>query len=175
MRLKLNFDDLPIPLVGVDEVGRGCLAGPVVAGAVIFKSNKDIKKYRDSKELPEERREELSESIHLHHTVAIGWASVEEIDEFNILQATFIAMKRAIASLEVQSGSILVDGRDRIPNQRFVRKMEYLHIRDHLRRQLRKKRNQDVARVQERQLHRTLIRTGVSNQAVYSVACLIVL
>jgi ribonuclease HII len=116
MRLKLNFDDLPAPLVGVDEVGRGCLAGPVVAGAVIFKSTKDIRKYRDSKVLPEERREELSESIHLHHTVAIGWASVEEIDQYNILRATFMAMKRAVASLQIQTGSILVDGRDHIPN-----------------------------------------------------------
>lgn len=116
MRRKLNFDDLPAPLVGVDEVGRGCLAGPVVAGAVIFKSTKDVRKYRDSKALSEESREELSQSIHSNHIVSIGWASVEEIDEFNILQATFIAMRRAVAGLQLQTGSILVDGRDQIPN-----------------------------------------------------------
>ena len=116
MKLKLNFDDLPAPLIGVDEVGRGCLAGPVVAGAVIFNSKKDIRLYKDSKVLSEETREELSESIHLHHTVSIGWATVEEIDQFNILQATFIAMRRAVEGLKHQSGSVLVDGRDRIPN-----------------------------------------------------------
>lgn len=124
MRRKLSFDDLPAPLMGVDEVGRGCLAGPVVAGAVIFKSTKDIRHYRDSKTLSEEAREELSKSIHAHHFVSIGWASVEEIDEVNILQATFIAMRRAVAGLKLQIGppaekmlgSVLVDGRDKIPD-----------------------------------------------------------
>lgn len=106
---------LTTPLIGVDEVGRGCLAGPVVAAAVIFKSTIDNRKYRDSKELDEDTRIVLSESIHKNHFVAIGWASVEEIDEFNILQASFMAMQRAIQQLGVSSGTVLVDGRDRIP------------------------------------------------------------
>ncbi len=101
-------------------MGRGCLAGPVVAAAVIFNSDADIHLYQDSKKLSEEKRNTLSASIHLHHQVAIGWSSVEEIDELNILQATFLAMKRAVeqlsVQLEVKSGTILVDGRDRIPN-----------------------------------------------------------
>ena len=88
--------NLTTPLIGVDEVGRGCLAGPVVAAAVMFKSTIDIRKYRDSKVTPEDERIILSESIFKHHFVAIGWASVEEIDAINILQASFLAMKRAI-------------------------------------------------------------------------------
>ena len=57
----------------------------------------------------------LSESIHKNHLVAIGWATVEEIDEFNILQASFLAMQRAVKGLGISSGTILVDGRDKIP------------------------------------------------------------
>jgi len=111
-----DLKNLPTPLVGVDEVGRGCLAGPVTAAAVIFKSTKDIRHYQDSKALSEDVRDELSLSIHEHHLVAIGWASVEEIDQINILQASFLAMRRALAQLELISGSVLVDGRDKIPN-----------------------------------------------------------
>ena len=111
-----ELKSLTTPLIGVDEVGRGCLAGPVVAAAVVFKSTTDVRKYRDSKEIEEDQRIILSKSIHLHHHVAIGWASVEEIDEVNILQATFLAMQRAIEQLGFLNGTILVDGRDRIPN-----------------------------------------------------------
>jgi ribonuclease HII len=110
-----ELKNLTAPLIGVDEVGRGCLAGPVVAAAVIFNSSTDTRKYRDSKETPEDLRLILSESIFKHHQVAIGWASVEEIDSINILQASFLAMRRAIEQLGVTSGTILVDGRDRIP------------------------------------------------------------
>ncbi len=117
MKRKLNFEHLPTPHIGIDEVGRGCLAGPVVAAAVIFKSAKDIRKYKDSKILCEEAREELSQSIHTHHLVGIGWASVEEIDQVNILQASFLAMHRAIAALGiVEAGTILVDGIMAIPD-----------------------------------------------------------
>jgi ribonuclease HII len=125
---SLNLKNYPTPLIGIDEVGRGCLAGPVVAGAVIFKSQKDIQHYIDSKKLKEEQRTELSASIHEHHYVGIGWASVEEIDQINILQATFLAMRRAIEKLESQFmrdseflGTLLIDGRDRVP------KMDLFH------------------------------------------------
>lgn len=104
------------PLVGLDEVGRGCLAGPVTAAAVIFKSDLDIELYQDSKVLSETKREELSLSIHQNHFVSIGWASVQEIDQINILQASFLAMRRALEGLKINSGSLLVDGRDKIPN-----------------------------------------------------------
>ena len=107
---------LSTPLIGVDEVGRGCLAGPVAAAAVIFNSSIDVKKYKDSKQLTEEQRVILSASIHKNHFVAVGWASVEEIDELNILQASFLAMQRAIKKLKIKYGTILVDGNQRIPN-----------------------------------------------------------
>ncbi|AGH95476.1 ribonuclease HII (RNase HII) [Pseudobdellovibrio exovorus JSS] len=97
-------------------MGRGCLAGPVAAAAVIFKSEIDTEKYKDSKLLKEEEREELALSIQQHHLVCVGWASVEEIDKINILQASFLAMRRAIAGLQITAGSVLVDGRDIIPN-----------------------------------------------------------
>lgn len=113
---KLNMDTLATPLIGVDEVGRGCLAGPVTAAAVIFNSAVDIKKYKDSKQLKEEQRNKLSASIHENHCAAIGWASVEEIDELNILQASFLAMQRAIKKLQIKRGTILVDGNQCIPN-----------------------------------------------------------
>jgi ribonuclease HII len=116
MKFDLNFESLPTPLIGVDEVGRGCLAGPVTAAAVIFRSEKDILLYQDSKKINESKREELALSIQSHHLVSIGWASVEEIDELNILQATFLAMKRAVQGLPNKEGTILVDGRDKIPN-----------------------------------------------------------
>lgn len=121
--IKLNIDTLPAPHIGVDEVGRGCLAGPVTAAAVIFNSDTDIQKYKDSKQLKEEQRKILSESIHKNHTVAIGWASVEEIDELNILQASFLAMRRAIEQLKLKSGSVLVDGNHIIPElEQFTQK-----------------------------------------------------
>ncbi|MBY0553382.1 ribonuclease HII [bacterium] len=124
---KLNLKTLSTPLIGVDEVGRGCLAGPVVAAAVIFKSDIDVKLYKDSKQISEEKRNELSQSIHENHFVSIGWSSVEEIDELNILQATFVAMKRALDDLAKQTkivaGTILVDGRDRIPNMGLIQQL----------------------------------------------------
>jgi ribonuclease HII len=117
---KINLKRFSAPLIGVDEVGRGCLAGPVVAAAVVFKSDIDVKLYKDSKATSKEVREELSLSIHKNHYVSTGWSSVEEIDDLNILQATFVAMKRALDGLnkqvKIKSGTILVDGRDRIPN-----------------------------------------------------------
>ena len=113
-----DLSELSTPLIGVDEVGRGCLAGPVTAAAVIFKSDIDTKKYKDSKALKEEQRNQLSISISEHHIVSVGWASVEEIDAINILQATFLAMRRAVEGLQVFDGTILVDGRDTIPNMK---------------------------------------------------------
>lgn len=106
----------PSPIIGVDEVGRGCLAGPVYAAAVIFKSDELIDLVTDSKLISEERREELAELICKAHHVGIGSATVEEIDELNILQASLLAMKRAIEALGVKGGHVLVDGNQKIPN-----------------------------------------------------------
>ncbi|MGE5085465.1 MAG: ribonuclease HII [Bacillota bacterium] len=106
----------PEPVIGVDEVGRGCLAGPVYAAAVIFDSGELQNTVTDSKLLSEGRREELALLIKEKHKVGIGYATVEEIDEINILQASLLAMKRAIENLGVTSGHVLVDGNQKIPN-----------------------------------------------------------
>ena len=95
-------------IVGVDEVGRGCLAGPVIAAAVILKNN--IPGLRDSKKLSKSKREELSSIIIQNSYYSFGSASVKEIDRINILQASLLAMKRAILNLSVEPGKILVDG-----------------------------------------------------------------
>ncbi len=119
MRYTKKFlSSLSQPLIGIDEVGRGCLAGPVYAAAVIFKSEKDVKHYQDSKKLTAQQRLELSLSIKSYHTFSIGIATVEEIDQLNILQASFLAMRRALGALSSleKTVTVLVDGRDKIPN-----------------------------------------------------------
>ena len=104
------------PVIGVDEVGRGCLAGRVYAAAAILDPSKDLSQITDSKKISEIRRKELSEQIKIDHQYGIGFASVEEIDQMNILQAALLAMKRAIESLGVSSGFVLVDGNQKIPH-----------------------------------------------------------
>lgn len=110
---------LPGPVVGVDEVGRGCLAGPVYAAAVCLKSDEFSHLLTDSKLISEKRREELERMILSTHWVSIASASVEEIDEINILQASLLAMKRAVEQLEIlmgkATGHLLVDGNIKIP------------------------------------------------------------
>ncbi|MEN0058667.1 MAG: ribonuclease HII [Bdellovibrio sp.] len=106
----------PAPVIGVDEVGRGCLAGPVYAAAVIFRSSAVQDLVTDSKLLSEARREELAELILREHQVGIGSASVEEIEQINILNASLLAMKRAVEMLGVQGGHVLVDGNKEIPH-----------------------------------------------------------
>ena len=105
----------PGPVIGVDEVGRGCLAGPVYASAVVFRSDVLSDLVTDSKLLSEKRREELFEQILVEHHVGIGFATVEEIDELNILQASLLAMKRSIEQLKLKTGHVLVDGNQKIP------------------------------------------------------------
>jgi ribonuclease HII len=102
-------------IAGVDEVGRGSLAGSVVAAAVILDPSKPIAGLADSKKLTERKREQLGEIIQQQ---ALSWsiaeASVAEIDELNILQATLLAMQRAVAGLHIKPGEVLVDG-NRLP------------------------------------------------------------
>jgi ribonuclease HII len=96
---------------GVDEAGRGPLAGPVYAAAVILGPGKSIKGIADSKALAPERREELAREIRLHAAAwAVASASVEEIDAINILQASLLAMRRAVETLQIVPGQVLVDG-----------------------------------------------------------------
>jgi ribonuclease HII len=109
----LNLNELPadILIAGVDEVGRGPLAGPVVAAAVILDSNNPIDGLADSKKLTELRREKLAEEIKLKALAwAVGRAEVEEIDRINILQASLLAMQRAVTALSTNPQHVLVDG-----------------------------------------------------------------
>ncbi|MDE6751903.1 MAG: ribonuclease HII [Eubacterium sp.] len=102
-------------ICGVDEAGRGPLAGPVFAAAVILPEGHIIEGVNDSKKLSEKRRDALYDKI-IDECVcySIGTASEKEIDEINILQATFLAMKRAVDGLEIKPDLALVDG-NRVP------------------------------------------------------------
>ncbi len=97
-------------IAGVDEVGRGCIAGPVVSAAVILKSGINLKILKDSKKIPFKKRGEISKHIKLNSFYAIGLASVEEILNLNILQASLLSMKRAIDQLKIKPNLILIDG-----------------------------------------------------------------
>lgn len=102
-------------VAGVDEVGRGPLAGPVVAAAVILDRDYAIEGLDDSKRLSANRRQLLDNEIRSHALCfSIGQATVHEIDELNILQATFLAMQRAVAGLTRKPDKALVDG-NRLP------------------------------------------------------------
>jgi ribonuclease HII len=101
-------------VAGVDEAGRGPLAGPVVAAAVILDPARAITGLRDSKLLPAPRREALAAEIRLRALAwAIGWADAYEVDVLDVLQATLLAMRRALQGLAVAPQRVLVDGRDR--------------------------------------------------------------
>ena len=98
-------------LCGVDEAGRGPLAGPVYAAAVILPRHLEIPGLTDSKKLSDKKRRELFPVIQEQATAfGIGFASEAEIDEINILQATFLAMKRALAQLPIRPDLALIDG-----------------------------------------------------------------
>ncbi|MBK1720935.1 ribonuclease HII [Thiocystis violacea] len=98
-------------IAGVDEAGRGPLAGPVCAAAVILDVARPIPGITDSKKLSPERRSSLDLAIRAQALAwSIGWASVEEIDRINILQASLLAMQRAVAGLDLIPGHVLVDG-----------------------------------------------------------------
>ena len=113
-QLGLVFD-VPGLLAGVDEAGRGPLAGPVVAAAVILDELKPIKGLNDSKKLTPRARERLFDEIHAKALCfCIAQASVEEIDTLNILHATMLAMRRAVEGLRLRPHKVLVDG-NRIP------------------------------------------------------------
>lgn len=106
-----NYSDTVSCICGVDEAGRGPLAGPVYAAAVILPRGLSIDGLNDSKKLTEKRREALYDIITTQAIAyGIGSASEKEIDEINILQATFLAMRRAIAALEVRPDLALIDG-----------------------------------------------------------------
>lgn len=101
----------PLLTAGVDEVGRGPLAGPVVAAAVILDPDKPIAGIADSKKLSAGRRDSVADWIRSNAIAwALGRAEVEEIDRLNILQASLLAMSRAVAALPIAAQHVLVDG-----------------------------------------------------------------
>lgn len=107
-------------IAGVDEVGRGPLAGPVIAAAVVLDASKPIEGLADSKKLSPKVRERLAERIRLDALgFAIGRAEVEEIDDINILHASLLAMKRAIEGLDLDLTLVRVDG-NRAPDVRVA-------------------------------------------------------
>ena len=110
MNLKPFFTENLIE-AGCDEAGRGCIAGPVVAAAVILPRGTDFPEFDDSKKLTEKQREKLRIKV-LENAAAygIGIVSAEEIDEINILNASFLAMHRAIDQLKIRPELLLIDG-----------------------------------------------------------------
>jgi len=108
-------------LAGVDEAGRGPLAGPVVASAVVLNRCRPIPGLADSKKLSAPRRDVLAHEIKNHALAwSVAWADPAEIDAINILAATMLAMRRAILGLAVMPARVQVDG-NRLPNLRFYR------------------------------------------------------
>ena len=106
-------------IAGVDEAGRGPLAGPVVAAAVILDPEQPIEGLRDSKKLSPLRREELAREIREHSVCwSVAWCESAEIDAINILQATLLAMRRAVLGLDRMPTEVRVDG-DRLPDLRM--------------------------------------------------------
>ena len=95
---------------GVDEVGRGCLAGPVVSAAVILKENINLKLLKDSKKISFNKRLNIAEHIKLNSCYSVGVASVNEILDLNILQASLLSMKRAVNKLSIKPELVLIDG-----------------------------------------------------------------
>ena len=112
--MKLEASGLVIPagrVAGVDEAGRGPLAGPVIAGAVILDPDNPVNGLRDSKRLSAARREALYDEIRDTALAwAVGRADVEEIDRINILQASLLAMQRAVVALQPAAEYALIDG-----------------------------------------------------------------
>ena len=116
MNLKSVFK-INLNIAGVDEVGRGSLIGPVYASAVILKKECDIKKLKDSKQLTKKKREILNKYIKKNSYWSIASASKKEIEKLNILNATLLAMQRAIKKLKRKPKIVLIDG-NRIPKMK---------------------------------------------------------
>ena len=97
-------------IAGIDEAGRGPWAGPVISAAVILNEENIPDGLNDSKKLSKKQRVSLYSAIYNFHSVGVGISSIEEIDSMNILQATFLSMRRAVEDLNPQPENILVDG-----------------------------------------------------------------
>jgi len=119
MQVSRNHDTART-VAGVDEAGRGPLAGPVVAAAVILRSGRSIDGLADSKKLSASRRSELARDIRRDALAwSVAWSDAAEIDALNILHATMLAMRRAIIGLPVKPRAVQVDG-NRLPSLAFA-------------------------------------------------------
>lgn len=119
MEPSYKFDQVyETPIIGVDEVGRGPLAGPVISAAIILNKEMIPEGINDSKKLSKKKREVINEELISQHSFAIGIASVEEIDKINILQASLLAMKRAVLNLNIKPQTILIDG-NKLPDLEY--------------------------------------------------------
>ena len=107
---RFEYQDLMKIIAGVDEVGRGSLIGPVYAAAVVLNKSINKKILKDSKQLTKPRREILSKYIKKNSIWAVGKASLKEIEKINILNASLLAMKRAILKLKKKPKIVLIDG-----------------------------------------------------------------
>ncbi|MEI7497990.1 MAG: ribonuclease HII [Candidatus Falkowbacteria bacterium] len=134
----MNFKINKFAVAGLDEAGRGAWAGPVVAATVLSRANKKISpsllnSVRDSKQLSVKKREALFEQIiNSDLIIGVGRASAKEIDQINILQATFLAMRRALNNISVVPKLLLVDGNQQLPewhgNQKAIIKGDQLEF-----------------------------------------------
>ncbi|HEU4486067.1 MAG TPA: ribonuclease HII, partial [Povalibacter sp.] len=108
---KARRASLEYLVAGVDEAGRGPLAGPVVAAAVVLDPRRRLRGVRDSKQMEAAEREEMAVRIRKHALAwSVAWADVEEIDRLNILEATHLAMRRALMGLHVGPAHVQIDG-----------------------------------------------------------------
>lgn len=121
MAPNLNLEEKYFPqlVAGIDEAGRGPLAGPVVAAAVIINSDIIIDGIDDSKKLPKAKREYLYDLITENYVFGVGISTREEIDEINILEATKLACIRAAEALPIEPNIILVDGNMKFPDSKY--------------------------------------------------------
>ena len=111
MRMRKNVYDDTVIMAGVDEAGRGPLAGPVAAAAVLLAPRQTIAGLKDSKQLTAAKRDALAAEIRARALVwAVAWADLEEIDRLNILEASLLAMSRAVAALALRPEHVMVDG-----------------------------------------------------------------
>ena len=111
MSLKSHYSDTELLECGCDEVGRGCIAGPVFAAAVILPYNYENEEINDSKQLTAAKRNQLRAMIERDALAwAVGQVSEKEIDKINILQASFLAMTRAVEQLSIKPQLLLIDG-----------------------------------------------------------------
>lgn len=117
--MKITIKDLPRLIAGIDEAGRGPLAGPVYAAAVILHPDMPIEGLADSKKLSAVKRESLALAIESRALAwSVAWADVAEIESLNILHATMLAMRRAVIGLRLRPTQLEVDG-NRLPNLDF--------------------------------------------------------